>query len=89
MLMQVHLLQTETIHLRTALTKMHAEAMTFQQDIKKLQVRQPCTTPRHSPSIGARFLGNSSTAPQHPPCLVVQVALLPGYCFLSALLAAA
>ncbi len=37
-LAQVQLLQTETIHLRTALTRMRAEAMTYQQDIKKLQV---------------------------------------------------
>lgn len=44
--MQAHLLQTETIHLRTALTKMRAEAMTYQQDIKKLQVVCPCITPR-------------------------------------------
>ncbi len=45
--MQVQLLQTETIHLRTALTRMRAEAMTYQQDIKKIQVStsMPCTNP--------------------------------------------
>ena len=57
-LMQVLLLQTETIHLRTVLTRMRAEAMTYQQDIKKLQVMQTCSTPESSHPLGHLILAS-------------------------------
>lgn len=56
--MQVLLLQTETIQLRTALTRMRAEAMTYQQDIKKLQVMQTCSTPGSSHPLGHLILAS-------------------------------
>ncbi|CAL5223363.1 g5867 [Coccomyxa viridis] len=61
---KVQLLQTETIHLRTALTRMRAEAMTYQQDIKKLQMERNLA--RHTlqevkQSVAADVMASSQT----------------------------
>ena len=73
MLVQVQLLQTETIHLRTALTRMRAEAMTYQQDIKKLQVMShlPCPDPALCTVLE---LQSPQAAPQHSSCPITQSA---------------